>query len=96
MLVRRIVALSVGAENGLIKEYEVGRSVGELEVKDIVFRRDGVVGVNPQRPLYLVKIKNELTKEIIFKGVPEESVKELTFIEIDEKEEDTEVDIKKV
>lgn len=98
---RKIVALSTSTNNGetafLVGEL-LDNGGAELKVEAILFRRDGLANVNKgviNEAHYLVKIVNELNKEISFISVPERTVLTVTFIEIEEKKDD-EVKIEKI
>lgn len=93
---RKIVALSTN--NGETTYLVDTTGSGESKVEGILFRRDGLANVNKgvmNEAHYLVKVVNEINKEISFISVPERTVSAVTFIEVEEKK-DTEVEIKKV
>jgi len=62
---------------------------GNLEVKLIIYKRDGLQSINNRSgSCYLVILINELNKETIFKVIPAKFVQEITFIEIEEEKDD--------
>lgn len=79
--------------NGGSSTYKIGEIVnGNLEVKHIMYRRDGLQNINNRsssESCYLVVLVNELNKEIIYRLIPSTFVQEITFIEIEKKEDDT-------
>lgn len=71
----------------------------ELRVKYISFRRDGLLGINKSgmnEAHYVVTVLNELNKQIFYIAIPERTVNTITFIEVNEKEDDSEVKVERV
>ena len=83
--------------NGISNIYKVGGVVdGSLEVKGIMYKRDGLQSINNRsasESCYLIALVNELNKEVTYKVIPHVFVQEITFIEIEDKKgEDVKVE----
>lgn len=93
---RRIIAIEMMESfRGDDSRYEVGKEViNDLEVTHITFKRDGLQVINHRdESCYLVRLVNDLNKEEpVFKAIPAELVSEVTFIEMEEKEQEVKVE----
>ena len=78
--------------NGDSKSYKVGEIVnGNLEVKRIIYKRDGLQSINNRsnnESCYTVVLLNELNKEPVYKVIPSVFVQEITFVEVKEEKSD--------
>lgn len=97
---RRIIELTtnsgetVYAVDGLIEGHDP-----ELMVKSILFKRDGLIGVNNgaiDEAQYIVTLVNEPSKQLFYISVPERTVHTVSFVEVVEKKDDNEVEVEKV
>jgi hypothetical protein len=82
---KKIVHLSTVDEDYPLE----GNSHGMI-IKDIIFRRDGYQGVFKcqDEAHYIIKLENPMTeKDVTYKLVPMNRLKELLFIEISERKE---------
>lgn len=72
--------------------YEVNKTVNGLVIKDISFRRDGLVSINhgsPNGAHYLVSLEDPVNdKNQVFKVIPYTSMEEILFINA-EREDDS-------
>jgi len=88
---RIISNIHMGNEfNGDSNVYKVGEMInGNLELKSIIYRRDGLQGINNRsESCYLLILVNELNKETVYKVIPAKFVQEATFVEVEEKKGD--------
>lgn len=90
MIAKRIIRIDFDPIDE-IDRYSIDAVLGEYEVKDISFRRDGYNGINKDgvnEGHYLIRLINELNdKDTIFAIIPKTRIRRIMF-----KEEDVEIE----
>jgi len=90
--------IKIKSEDGTI--YALGKSTEALIVEEIVFRRDGLAGINrgaKDESHYLIRLASEANdREVCYRMVLAPPVEEVTFIEEEVREEKDDIKIEKV
>lgn len=80
--------------------YALGKNTEALVVEEIVFRRDGLTGINKgtkDESHYLIRLVGEMNdRDVCYRMIPAQQASEITFIEEEVREEKDDIKIEKV
>ena len=98
---RKIIELTTKSADGAVI-YTVNELVDghpELKVKNIFFKRDGLIGINNgaiDEAQYVVAMINEPNKQMFYTSVPERTMHTVSFVEVAEEKNDDVAKVEKV